>query len=280
MTRVGGRPMGLTRREFVMAAVASASAPARAGDAAVSIVLAPSNLGLSPVGSQQQGTWRAPQALMQAGLAKALDADEVISLERPAYQFDAQPGTRIRNGVSIRAFSLQYVREGRGHPASWTLPRRHRRRLQRSARRLVRLAICRRPRTRARRRAQRLLSSGELRHARRFGAVAGMDLALASGRGEELADGVAARSASRWPSTPTSFRSVSVTVVFPERASRNGQYNARSPMASTSLHAQCSRDCNRDRSTRYGCTSISTCSMMRSCRRWTRRAARDSTTHN
>jgi arginase family enzyme len=100
--------MELTRREFMVAAAATLlSQPTRASSAAVSIVLAPSNLGLSPVGNKQQGAWRAPQALMDAGLARALGTDEVISLERPRYQFDAQPGTRIRNGVSIRAFSLQ-----------------------------------------------------------------------------------------------------------------------------------------------------------------------------
>lgn len=153
--------MGLTRRGFVVAAAASVLAPAAAAARAVSIVLAPSNLGLSPVGSSQQGTWRAPQALMAAGLAKALDADEVIPLERPAYQFNAQPGTRIRNGVTIRAFSLQLaekvtdiVGRGRGlvhvdghddfyHPANYDTTKR-------------------------------------------LGAVAGMDLALASGRGEDL----------------------------------------------------------------------------------------------
>ena len=100
--------MVITRREFIATTAAALLAPpASARGSAVSIVLAPSNLGLSPVGNRQQGTWRAPQALMDAGLARALNTDKVISLERPAYRFDAQPGTRIRNGVSIRAFSLR-----------------------------------------------------------------------------------------------------------------------------------------------------------------------------
>jgi arginase len=178
--------MGLTRRGFVMAVVASAVVPARAGDAAVSVVLAPSNLGLSPVGSQQQGTWRAPQALMQAGLAQALDADEVISLERPAYQFDAQPGTRIRNGVSIRAFSLNMaekvtdiLRRGRfpvviGGDCSILLGGLYGSRSA-GGRGLVHVD-----------------GHSDFYHpanydtTRRLGAVAGMDLALASGRGENL----------------------------------------------------------------------------------------------
>ena len=43
---------------------------------------------------------------MDAGLREALDAVAAYRLERPLYQFEAQPGTRIRNGHSIRAFSL------------------------------------------------------------------------------------------------------------------------------------------------------------------------------
>src|SRR5204863_9206734 len=71
-------------------------------------VLAPSNLGLRPTESDgQPGTWRAPQVLIDAGLARALDAEEIIPLGRPTYEFEAQAGTRIRNGLSIRAFSLQ-----------------------------------------------------------------------------------------------------------------------------------------------------------------------------
>lgn len=178
--------MGLTRRDFVMAAAATAVVPAQPGDRPVSIVLAPSNLGLSPIGSSQQGTWRAPQALMQAGLAQALESDEVISLERPAYQFDAQPGTRIRNGVSIRAFSLQLsekvadiLRRGRfpvviGGDCSVLLGGLFGARLV-SGRGLLHID-----------------GHSDFYHpanydtAKRLGAVAGMDLALASGRGEDL----------------------------------------------------------------------------------------------
>ncbi|MGH8129818.1 MAG: arginase family protein, partial [Steroidobacteraceae bacterium] len=69
-------------------------------------MLAPSNLGLRPEDGKQPGTWRAPQVLMKAGLADAVAAAEIIQLERPAYTFEAQDGTRIRNGKTIRAFSL------------------------------------------------------------------------------------------------------------------------------------------------------------------------------
>jgi arginase len=178
--------MRLTRRAFLGAAAASAVMPARASDKAVSIVLAPSNLGLSPVGSSQQGTWRAPQTLLQAGLAQALDAAEVISLDRPTYQFEAQPGTRIRNGISIRAFSLQLsakvadiLRRGRfpvviGGDCSVLLGGLYGSRLV-GGRGLVHVDG-----------HDDFYHPGNYDTARRLGAVAGMDLALASGRGEDL----------------------------------------------------------------------------------------------
>src|SRR5881392_538197 len=103
----------MTRRKFTMIAGATALAgwqvnPSQARPASISLVLAPSNLGLRPTESGgQPGTWRAPQALLDAGLAHALDAGETVPLERPTYEFEAQAGTRIRNGLSIRAFSLQ-----------------------------------------------------------------------------------------------------------------------------------------------------------------------------
>ncbi len=110
----------MTRRQFNMcaSAILLASSRAEAGQAKarpVSLVLAPSNLGLRPEAGHQPGTWRAPQVLMEAGLADAVEAAEVIRLERPAYEFEAQPETRVRNGQTIRAFSLQLaaqVRDG------------------------------------------------------------------------------------------------------------------------------------------------------------------------
>jgi arginase len=178
--------MRLTRRDFIAAAAATAVVPAQADDRSVSIVLAPSNLGLSPVGSSQQGTWRAPHSLLQAGLAAALETDEVVALERPTYQFEAQPGTRIRNGVSIRAFSLQLaekvadiLRRGRfplviGGDCSVLLGGLYGTRLA-DGRGLVHID-----------------GHSDFYHpanydtSKRLGAVAGMDLALASGRGEDL----------------------------------------------------------------------------------------------
>jgi arginase len=176
-----------TRRDFLLAAAAAAVLPAHAaGDRAVTLVLAPSNLGLSPVGSNQQGTWRAPQVLMDAGLAQALNADEVIPLARPGYQFDAQPGTRIRNGMTIRAFSLQTAEHvadilGRGRfpvviggDCSILLGGLYGSRSA-GGRGLVHIDG-----------HDDFYHPGNYDAMRRLGAVAGMDLALASGRGEDL----------------------------------------------------------------------------------------------
>jgi len=106
-------PVSMTRRKFTIMAGATVLAgwqasSARAKTNGISVVLAPSNLGLRPTeNGGQPGTWRAPQVLMDAGLARAMDPEEIIPLERPTYEFEAQAGTRIRNGLSIRAFSLQ-----------------------------------------------------------------------------------------------------------------------------------------------------------------------------
>ena len=49
----------------------------------ISLVLAPSNLGLRPTESGgEPGAWRASQALMDAGLARALDVEETARLEK------------------------------------------------------------------------------------------------------------------------------------------------------------------------------------------------------
>lgn len=72
------------------------------------VILAPTNLGLSPLSpGHEPGTWRAPDVLMAAGLADALGANaSVTRLARPHYCRVPPAGTLIRNGYAIRAFSL------------------------------------------------------------------------------------------------------------------------------------------------------------------------------
>ncbi|MER7757150.1 arginase family protein [Kitasatospora sp. NPDC097643] len=79
-----------------------------AADAAVELITAPWNLGLRPsTPAHEPGTWRAPQALLSAGLEARLRPALVVELDRPPYDFDAQPATRIRNGVTIREHTLR-----------------------------------------------------------------------------------------------------------------------------------------------------------------------------
>ncbi|OUJ04700.1 arginase family protein [Acetobacter malorum] len=72
------------------------------------IILAPTNLGLSPLYARHEpGTWRAPDVLMATGLAKALGAEaSVTTLLRPTYCPVPPAGTLIRNACAIRDFSL------------------------------------------------------------------------------------------------------------------------------------------------------------------------------
>jgi arginase len=96
----------LTRRAFSLgsacfAGIASAAQELRP----IGIVAAPSSLGLRPnAQGKEPGTWRAPAALLEAGLAEAISGQHRVELRHPHYDFNEQRGTRIRNGNSQRAF--------------------------------------------------------------------------------------------------------------------------------------------------------------------------------
>lgn len=71
------------------------------------VIAAPSNLGLRPLRpGHEPGAWRAPAALFAAGLLDAVGARDPIVMARPAWKPDADPGTRLRNGLAMRAFNL------------------------------------------------------------------------------------------------------------------------------------------------------------------------------
>ncbi|NUT33310.1 MAG: arginase family protein [Hamadaea sp.] len=73
----------------------------------IALITAPSSLGLRPLTpGHEPGAWRAPQALLDAGLADRVGATRVVALDHPDYDFEAQPGTRLRNGHTLRAYSL------------------------------------------------------------------------------------------------------------------------------------------------------------------------------
>lgn len=50
--------------------------------------------------------WRAPQVLLDAGLAARLSPARVVQLNCPRYSFESQVGTQIRNGLAIREHAL------------------------------------------------------------------------------------------------------------------------------------------------------------------------------
>jgi arginase len=119
--------MGLSRRHFsliagslVFAGRAAQAQPSRPRE--VRLVLAPSNLGLRPENGKEPGTWEAPRVLMAAGLRDAVAAAEVMCLERPMYEMTAQAGTRIRNGRTMRRFSLELAEKVRDAIAAGRLP--------------------------------------------------------------------------------------------------------------------------------------------------------------
>jgi arginase len=183
--------MGLTRRQFGMIASAALFSGPRAKamerqPRGISLVLAPSNLGLRPENGHQPGTWQAPKVLMDAGLRDALKAQEVIRLGRPVYEFDGQHRTRIRNGQTIRAFSLalsekvqDILRAGRfpvviGGDCSILLGCLHGSR-RAGGRGLVHVDG-----------HSDFTQAASYATPQTLGAAAGMDLALASGRGEPM----------------------------------------------------------------------------------------------
>ena len=75
--------------------------------APIELIRAPWNIGLRPdAQGSLPGTGRAPEVLGQAGLADRLSAARVVTLPRPPYDTEPQPGTRVRNGNTLREHSL------------------------------------------------------------------------------------------------------------------------------------------------------------------------------
>ncbi|WP_222127493.1 arginase family protein [Pseudomonas oryzihabitans] len=152
------------------------------------VIAAPSNLGLSPLRpGHEPGTWQAPAALVAAGLLQVLNPRDFKALPRPKYSAEAQPGTRLRNGHTIRSFNIALAnlvseasRQGDfalviGGDCSILLG------ALAGAREAGPISLI------------HIDGHSDFRHpgnydpAQSLGAVAGMDLALATGRGEQLA---------------------------------------------------------------------------------------------
>lgn len=162
----------------------------------VQVIAAPSNLGLRPLRpGHEPGTWRAPDALFDAGLLDAVGAGSPIVMTRPSWKPGPDPGTRLRNGIAMRAFNLALADHVDAACASGAFA-------------LVvggDCSILLGALAGARRHGPLALvhvdGHSDFRHpgnydpASTLGAVAGMDLALATGRGEALM--------TDWPGVPT-----------------------------------------------------------------------------
>ena len=76
-------------------------------DRPIVLINAPVNLGLRPLRpGHVPGTWHAPEALIRAGLAEVIQPDRIVDLPRPTYRPPRRPAVRLLNGCAIRDFNL------------------------------------------------------------------------------------------------------------------------------------------------------------------------------
>jgi arginase len=181
------------------------------------VIKAPSNLGLHPPApGREPGAWRAPEALVEAGLYAKLQPVAVWDLPRPIYDFEPQAGTRLRNGRAIRRFNepladkiedalrLAYFPVVVGGDCSILLG------ILAGVRRLHGVALV------------HVDGHSDFRHPGNYdpssslGAVAGMDLALATGRGEPLL--------AVWDDVGTPLVADDNVIQLGERSSRNPNF--------------------------------------------------------
>ncbi len=183
----------------------------------ICLVRAPSNLGLRPLRpGHVPGTWRGPEALTKAGLVEALAPTAAVDLERPVYSAEPEPGTRLRNGHAIRRFNLELADAvadalGRGE---WPLVIGGDCSVLLGA-----LAAARRSGPVA---LVHVDGHSDFRHPGNYdanamlGSAAGMDLALATGRGEPLL--------TEWPGIAGPLVADEAVVQIGERESRNPDF--------------------------------------------------------
>ncbi|HUQ10865.1 MAG TPA: arginase family protein [Steroidobacteraceae bacterium] len=185
--------MKLSRRDFAAAAAWLASVPAIASSRReVSVISAPVSLGLRPgAKGQEPGAWRAPEVLLAAGLADKVGASRVVALARPTYDFHERHGTRIRNGDTLREFMLELGAKVRAQLEAGRFP------LVLGGDCSVLLGCLYGARLAGGRGLVHVDGHSDFFHPgnydthARLGSAAGMDLALATGRGEQIL--------TRWP---------------------------------------------------------------------------------
>jgi arginase len=208
--------MGLTRRNFTLgsacvAGFARGATPARE----IGLISAPISLGLRPgAKGQEPGTWRAPEVLLSAGLADKLGTRHRIAMARPAYDFGERPGTRLRNGDTLRSFMLELGGKVQAELAAGRFP------VVLGGDCSVMLGCVYGMRRAGARGLIHIDGHSDFFHPgnydtkARLGSVAGMDLALATGRGEAIL--------TQWPG-------VDGPLVSDEDAIQVGERDAESP---------------------------------------------------
>jgi arginase len=206
----------LTRRDFALGTACVAGLARAAGSKReVSVISAPVSLGLRPgENGQEPGTWRSPEVLLAAGLAEKVGARRRIALARPTYEFEEQAGTRIRNGNTLRAFLLELASHVQAELAAGRFP------LVLGGDCSVMLGCLYGARRAGGRGLVHVDGHSDFFHPgnydtkSRLGSAAGMDLALATGRGEALL--------TQWPG-------VDGPLVADEDAVQAGEREAQSP---------------------------------------------------
>jgi arginase len=210
----------LTRRDFALgtACLAGAARAAEAGHRPIGVVTAPSSLGLRPnEKGKEPGTWRAPEVLLAAGLAEAVGARNRVVLARQPYDFKEQSGTRIRNGNTLRAFLLELADQVQAEFVAGRFP------LVLGGDCSVLLGCLYAARRAGGRGLVHVDGHSDFFHPgnydtrARLGSAAGMDLALATGRGEPLL--------TRWPGLDGPLVADEDAIQAGERDAENADYD-------------------------------------------------------
>jgi arginase len=180
------------------------------GSRRLELIAAPSNLGLRPPSpGHEPGTWRAPRSFLSAGLGDRLGPDRLVELARPPYDFEEQPGTRIRNGLTIREHALELADVVEAALSAGRFP------LVLGGDCSLLLGCLLGARRGGRCGLVHLdghldfFHPGNYDTASRLGSAAGMDLALATGRGEPLL--------TEWPGAGTALVSDDDTIQVGDR---------------------------------------------------------------
>jgi arginase len=183
----------------------------------VKIIAAPSNLGLRPLRpGHEPGTWKAPAALLAAGLLAVIGESEAIALPRPSYKVEPDIGTRLRNGLAMREFNLALADKVAAHCFQGEFL------LVLGGDCSILLGALAGARRHAPLSLVHIDGHSDFRHPGNYdvqstlGAVAGMDLALATGRGESLM--------TQWPHVTSPLVHDRHVVQIGERESRDADF--------------------------------------------------------